>query len=246
MHKVWVVASGKGGTGKSAVAVNLGAALAAEGLRVALVDLNVGLRCLDLCLGLDDRVLFDLMDVLDGKCRLQDALLRHSAYETLWLLPAAQNRSMNEVSVKSLKALCELLSKEFDLVLLDCPPGLEPIPVRAAAVAGRGILVTTTDAASIRDTERLVAEFAARGRAELYLVINRFRSDLAMKNLISTEAEIADAVGIPLLGTVPEDEAVLLANLSCEPVFIRQSAAPAARIFTALARRLPGKDFLRS
>jgi septum site-determining protein MinD len=244
MHNVWLVASGKGGTGKSAVVVNLGAALAAEGLRVALVDLNVGLRCLDLCLGLDDRVLFDLMDVLDGKCRLQDALLRRSANEKLWLLPAAQNRSMNDVSVKSLKALCELLSKEFDLVLLDCPSGLEPIPVRAAAVAGKGIVVTTTDAASIRDTERLVAEFAARGLADLYLVINRFRSDLAMKNIIPGETEIADAVGIPLLGTIPEDEAVLLANLKCEPIFASHGAAPAARIFTALARRLPGKDFL--
>ena len=244
MHKVWVVASGKGGTGKSAVVVNLGTALAAEGLRVVLVDLNVGLRCLDLCLGLDDRVLFDLMDVLDGKCQLQDALLRHAANETLWLLPAAQNRSMNDVSVKSLKSLCELLSKEFDLVLLDCPSGLEPIPIKAAAVAGRGIVITTTDAASIRDTERLVAEFAARGVAELYLLINRFRSDLAMKNVISSETEIADAVGIPLLGTIPEDEAVLLANLHCEPVFASHGAAPATRIFTALARRLPGKDFL--
>jgi len=244
MHKVWVVASGKGGTGKSAVVVNLGTALAAEGLRVVLVDLNVGLRCLDLCLGLDDRVLFDLMDVLDGKCRLQDALLRRAANDTLWLLPAAQNRSMNDVSVKSLRALCELLSKEFDLVLLDCPSGLEPIPMRAAAVAGRGILVTTADAASIRDTERLVAEFAAKGLSELFLVVNRFRSDLAMKKLIPAETEIADAVGIPLLATIPEDEAVLLANLSCESVFARQSEVPAARIFTALARRLPGKDFL--
>lgn len=244
MHKVWVVASGKGGTGKSSVVVNLGTALALEGLRVVLVDLSVGLRCLDLCLGLDDRVLFDLMDVLNGNCRPKDALLRHSAVETLWLLPSAQNRSVYDLNEKSLKALCSVLCEQFDVVLLDCPPGLEPIPVRAAAVAGRGIMVTTTDAAAIRDTDRIVAEFTARGLSENYLLINRFRSDFLLKHLTPSETEIADAVGIPLLGTIPEDEAVAVATLNCEPVLIRQPTSPAARMFTALARRLPGKDFL--
>lgn len=244
MHKVWLVASGKGGTGKSSLVVNLGAALATEGLRVIVVDLCVGLRCLDLCLGLDDRVLFDVVDVLSGNCRFRDAILKHPSFETLYLLPAAQNRSMNEVTEKSLKVLCDLLAAEFDLVILDCPPGLEPIPLRAASVAGRGILVTTTEATSIRDTDRVVAEFMAKGLTDLYLVINRFRSDHFKNGLIPAETEIADSIGIPLLGAIPEDEAVVVATLCCEPVVSRQPSAPAARIFTALARRLPGKDFL--
>ena len=130
------------------------------------------------------------------------------------------------------------------LVLLDCPPGLEPIPLRAAAVAGRGILVTTTEATAIRDTERMMAEFTAKGLTDLYLVINRFCSEHLKNDLIPTETEIADSIGIPLLGTIPEDEAVTLATLCCEPLLIRQPTTPAGRVFTALARRLPGKDFL--
>ena len=244
MNSVWLVASGKGGTGKSSLVVNLGAALAMEGLRVIVVDLSIGLRCLDLCLGLDDRVLFDLMDILTGQCRPRDAILKHSTIDNLYLLPAAQNRSMDEVDEKKLTALCDRLTEAFDLVLLDCPPGLEPIPLRAAGVAGWGMLVTTTEAASIRDTERLVAEFAAKGLTNLYLIINRHNSEHAKANLIPKETEIADSVGIPLLGTIPDDEAVTLSTLRCEPVLLRQAATPAGRIYTALARRLPGKDFL--
>jgi septum site-determining protein MinD len=188
--------------------------------------------------------LFDLIDVLSGNCRPRDAILKHSTIDNLWLLPAAQNRSMDELTEKSLDALCNQLAEQFDLVLLDCPPGLEPIPQRVSTVAGRAILVTTTEATAIRDTERLVAEFTANGLTDLYLVINRYCSEYLNKNLIPTETEIADSIGIPLLGTIPEDEAVTIATLRCEPVLIRQPATPAGRIFTALARRLPGKDFL--
>ena len=244
MNNVWMVASGKGGTGKSSLVVNLGAALAMEGLRVVVVDLSVGLRCLDLCLGLDDQVLFDLIDVLSGNCRPREAILKHSTIETLWLLPAAQNRSMDEITEKSLDALCRQLTEQFDIVLLDCPPGLEPIPQRASAVAGRAILVTTTEATAIRDTERLVTEFTAKGLTDLYLVVNRYCSEHLKSNLIPSETEIADSIGIPLLGTIPEDEAVTLATLRCEPMLIRQPSTPAGRVFIALARRLPGKDFL--
>ena len=121
MEKVWVVASGKGGTGKSTVVANLGAALAAEGRRVLLVDLNVGLRCLDLCLGMDDRVLFDIMDVLEGTCRARDAILPYPGIATLFLLPAAQNRLAADFDGQRMQILCAGLSKEYDLIFLDCP-----------------------------------------------------------------------------------------------------------------------------
>lgn len=244
MGKVWLIASGKGGAGKSSLTVNLGSALAVEGLRVLLVDLSLGLRCLDLCLGLDDRVLFDLMDVMEGSCRPCDAIIKHPRLTSLGLLPAAQNRSVKELDERRLRELCGVLTADYDFILLDCPPGLEPIPVRAAAVAGRGIVVTTTEASSIRDADRAAAEFYARGLTDLYLVVNRFRSDYLAAKLISSEADISESLGLPLLGTIPEDEAVTIATLSNEPVVIRQPAAPAARAYTALARRLPGKDFL--
>lgn len=244
MSKVWLIASGKGGTGKSSLTVNLGSALALEGFRVLLVDLSLGLRCLDLCLGLDDRVLFDLMDVMEGSCRPSDAIIKHPQITSLGLLPAAQNRSMKELDEKRLCQLCAVLAEDHDFILLDCPPGLEPIPIRAAAVAGRGIIVTTTEASSLRDTDRAAAEFYARGLTDIYLVVNRFRSDYLAKKLISSEAEISESLGLPLLGTIPEDEAVTIATLCNEPVVIYQPAAPAAKVYTALAGRLPGRDFL--
>jgi septum site-determining protein MinD len=243
MGQIWLVASGKGGTGKSSLVVNVGSALAVEGFRVLLVDLSLGLRCLDLCLGMDDRVLFDLMDVMEGSCRPSDAILRYPKLESLWLLPAAQNRSMKELDEKRLRSLCVCLSADYDYILLDCPPGLEPIPVCAASVAGRGILVTTTEAAAIRDTDRAVAEFSAQGLTDVCLVINRFRSDYLTHKIIPSGAEISDSLGLPLLGTVPEDEAVSLSTLSNEPVVLRQPAAPSAKAYSAMARRLTGKDF---
>ena len=244
MEKVWVVASGKGGTGKSTVVANLGAALAAEGRRVLLVDLNVGLRCLDLCLGMDDRVLFDIMDVLEGTCRARDAILPYPGIASLFLLPAAQNRLAADFDGQRMQILCAGLSKEYDLIFLDCPPGLEPIPSCAAMVADRGLVVTTPDPAAIRDADRMATEFSAAGVKELYLVVNRFRTDFLQKQLISSASGIAEALGVTLLGTVPEDEAIGEATMCGVPVVIRQSDSPAARIFAAMARRMPGKELL--
>lgn len=244
MENVWVVASGKGGTGKSTLVVNLGAALAAEGRRVLLVDLNVGLRCLDLCLGMDDRVLFHLMDVLEGTCRIRDAILTHPTVDSLFLMPAAQNQLTENFDGQRLKTLCDNLSPQFDLIILDCPPGLDPIASRAALAAFRGLVVTTPDHAAIRDADRMAAAFSAAGVMETYLVVNRFRTDFLQKKIISSAQDIAGSLGLPLLGTIPEDEAVGVSTMCGVPVVIHQADSPAARIFSAIARRLPGKELL--
>ena len=244
MKKVWIIASGKGGTGKTSFVVNVGTSLAKQGLRVLLIDLNIGMRCLDLCLGLDDRVLFDLMDVMDGSCQPQDAILRHPSIETLFLLPAAQNRSVADLDEKRLKDICVLLQKEFDLIFLDCPAGLEPIPFRAAAAASSGVVVITPDPAAIRDADRIVSEFSAQGLYDLYLVINRVRGEWIQSGIVSAEAEIAESVGVTLLGAVPEDEAMAVSTLQCSPVVLCKPESPSARAFSAIARRWPGKDLL--
>jgi septum site-determining protein MinD len=195
MKKVWVVASGKGGTGKSTLTANLGAALATAGHKTLLIDLDVGLRCLDLCLGLDDRVLFDGMDVLEGNCRPLDAILAYPTLPSLFLLPTAQNRRPKDFDAQRLETVCARLAEEYDVILLDCPPGLEPIPARAAKSAFRGLIVATPEPAAIRDADRVAAEFAAAGVAESYLVLNRFRPEYESKGLAQPPTEIAVSLG---------------------------------------------------
>lgn len=242
MDKVWLIASGKGGTGKSTSAVNWGTLMAAGGRRVLLVDLNIGLRCLDLCLGMDDRVLFDLMDVLDGFCPSRDAILPHPVIKSLFLLPAAQNRSQEELKGRRLQTLCNSLESEYDLIILDCPPGLGPIPVQAALAAGRGMIVTTPDPSAIRDADRMAAELSSAGLTELYLVVNRIRSEFLKNEQISTPREIAESLGLPLWGSIPEDAALSSSTLCASPVVIMEPESPSAKAFKAMVRGLPGKE----
>ena len=241
MEKVWLIASGKGGTGKSALAVNLAAALAAAGRRVLLVDLSIGLRSLDLCLGLADRVLFDVMDVMGGFCRPSEAILRHPAIAGLSLLPAAQTRSCAELDGGRLLALCGLLADDYDLILLDCPPGLEPLLGQAARAAGQAILVATQEPAALRDADRAAAELALHGVTGVYLVINRFRAEPASKLQQPKAAELAEVVGLPLLGVIPEDPIVFQATLTGDVACRLQPDSPAAVAFLTIARRIPGR-----
>ena len=242
MDKVWLIASGKGGTGKSSLAVNLGAALAASGRRILLIDLAIGLRCLDLCLGVEDRVLFDVMDVMEGACRPNDAILKHPSIPSLFLLPAAQNRRAGELDGSRLRALCSAMYLDYDLIMLDCPPGIEPILPRAALSAGQGIIVVTPEPSALRDADRVAAELIAAGLTGLYLVVNRLRPEPMQKSQLSKAQEISDSVGLPLLGIIPDDQAVTSATLLGETVFCRQPDSASAAAFTAIARRIPGKD----
>ena len=242
MEKVWLIASGKGGTGKSSLAVNLGIALASAGRRVLLVDLSIGLRCLDLFLGVEDRVLFDVMDVLDGTCRPCDAILKQPEIPLLSLLPAAQNRSAEELDGKRLRELCGILASEYDLIILDCPPGLEPVLPKAALAAGQGIIVVTSDPVSLRDADRVAAELVANGINGLYLVINRFRADFLQQQLIPKAQEMAESIGLPLLGIIPEDVAASAATMCGKPVVIKKPDSPSAGAYAVIARRIPGKD----
>lgn len=242
MDKVWLIASGKGGTGKSTLTVNLGTALAATGRRILLVDLAIGLRCLDLCLGLADRVLFDIMDVLDGNCRPRDAILKHPNVPGLFLLPASQTRRSVDLDGTRLRSLCAMLSSDYDLILMDCPPGVEPVLGQAARAAGQSILVATQDPAALRDTDRVAVELSAEGLTRVYLVLNRFRIETVQKMQMPKAAELAEMVGIPLLGSVPEDSAVSNATLLGEIACAKFPDAPASVAYHTMARRIPWKD----
>ena len=183
-----------------------------------------------------------MLDVLDGFCLPADAVLAHPGISSLFLLPAAQNRSPAELDGFRLQTLCKALSAEYDLIILDCPPGLTPIPLQAARTASLGIVVTTPDPAAIRDADRMAAELSCAGVLELYLVVNRFRSEFRQKNQITSAIEIAESIGLPLIGIIPEDTALALATLCAEPVVIREPESPSAKAFKAMARGLPGKE----
>lgn len=240
--QIWLIASGKGGTGKSTLAVNLGAALAEEGRKVLLLDLNLGLRCLDLLLGVEDRVLYDLMDVLEGLCRPGEATIKCPTVPNLDLIPAAQNRKQEEFAGNHLRLCCEGLRDEYDYIFLDCPPGFGPASMQAASVADCGLLVSSADAVSIRDTDRAVAEFSMVGLNQMFLAINRFRSDWIKSGFISAANEIAEMIGMPLMLALPESEEVLLASLLQKPVILDSPNGDAARLFRKWAGDFPGKE----
>ena len=238
MDKVWLIASGKGGTGKSSLVANMGAALASAGRKVLLVDLSVGLRCLDLYLGLEDRVLFDVMDVLEGTCSPRDATLTHPGLPMLSLLPAAQSRRASEIDGRRLRELCGILADDYELILLDCPPGIEPVLPQAALAAGQAVIIVTPEPVSLRDADRVAAELVSSGVTGLYLVVNRFRSD-SPKQPGTKAQEMAESLGLPLLGTIPEDSAASAATLCGTPVFIGQPDSPSAGAYAVIARRIP-------
>lgn len=241
VEKVWLFASGKGGTGKSTLAVNLAASLALDGKRVLLQDLNLGLRCLDLLLGVEDRVLFDLMDVLEGVCRPVDAVIKCPSIPGLELLPAAQNKMPEELDGKNLQALCEWSRTEYDFVFLDCLPGISPVALKAAAIVDFGMMVTTADAVSLRDTDRLITELAFQGLNRMGLALNRFRPDYVKQRLSPAEPEMAEMLGLPLQFTLPESEDLLLSSFLQLPVVVHRANSEAARLFRKWANEIAGK-----
>lgn len=166
MSQVIVVTSGKGGVGKTTSAANIGTGLARLGYKVVLIDTDIGLRNLDVVMGLENRIVYNLVDVVEGNCRIRQALIRDRRYSTLYLMPSAQTRDKTAVSPQQMKKLVEELRDEFDFVLLDCPAGIEQGFQNAVAAADRAIVVTTPEVSAIRDADRVIGLLTARGYAE--------------------------------------------------------------------------------
>ncbi len=209
MGEVVVITSGKGGVGKTTTTANLGAALAMEGKSVVVVDGDIGLRNLDVALGLENKIVYDLVDVIEKRCRLRQAVLRHPEIEGLFLLPASQTRNKESVSKEDMKMLCRALEEQYDYVLIDCPAGVGRGFENAAAGASRALVVTVPEPAAVRDADRVVAELEKEGIRDRRLVVARMRSHLAEKGAILRTEEIIEWLAIELMGVIPEDEAVL-------------------------------------
>ena len=210
MSECIVITSGKGGVGKTTTTANLGVALALQGAKVAVVDADIGLRNLDVILGLENRIVYDLVHVIEGECRLKQALIRDKRAEGLFLLPAAQTRDKNAVTPAQMRELIQDLKEDFDYVLVDCPAGIEQGFKNAVTGADRAIIVTTPEVSAIRDADRIIGMVEAAELPEPQLIINRYRSKMVARGDMMNKEDILEILAIPLLGMVPDHEDVII------------------------------------
>jgi len=239
--RVITITSGKGGVGKTTTTANLGVALAKLGKRVVVVDTDIGLRNLDVIMGLQNRIVYDVVDLVEGRCRVRQALIRDRHEDELYLLPAAQSRDKTAVSPQDMERIMEQLRGECDFILVDSPAGIELGFRNAVAPADEFILVTTPDPASVQDVDRVLGILESEGQERLHLVINRLRPDLVRRNKMMSPEDILRALVVPLLGIVPEAEEILVANANGNPV-AHGDGQMASKAYTNMARRLLGQD----
>lgn len=241
MGRVIVVTSGKGGVGKTTTTANLGTALALMGKRVCLVDADIGLRNLDVVLGLENRIVYDLVEVVEGHARLRNALIKDKRIDTLALLPAAQTREKDAVTPEQMQELTAELRQEFDYILVDSPAGIEHGFRNAVAGADEGIVVTSPEVAAVRDADRIIGMLEAHELGSPRLVVNRVRPDMVRRGDMMDIDDIIEILAIELLGVVPDDEQIIVATNRGEPV-VFQGRTAAAQAYRNIARRLEGEE----
>jgi len=239
--RVLTITSGKGGVGKTTTTANLGTALAMQGKKVAVVDSDIGLRNLDAVLGLENRIVYDLVDVVEGQCRLRQALIKDKRLPDLYLLPAAQTRDKNAINSIQMEQLCQQLRQEFDFVLIDSPAGIEQGFRNAIVGADEIIIVANPEMASVRDADRIIGLVEAAGKAEPRLVINRLRPEMVKRGDMMDVADVLEVLGINLLGIVPEDETIIVSINRGEPI-VYEKRSRAGRAFINAAHRIIGEE----
>ncbi len=241
MGEVIVVTSGKGGVGKTTTTANIGTGLALLGKKVILVDTDIGLRNLDVVMGLENRIVYDIVDVVEGKCKLKQALIRDKRYEGLSLLPAAQTRDKNAVNTEQMVALCEELKKISDYCIIDCPAGIEQGFKNAIAGANRAIVVTTPEVSAVRDADRIIGLLEANGLSDCKLLVNRIRPEMVKSGDMMNVDDIMDILGIGLIGVVPDDQNIIVYTNRGEPV-VTASAAKSGQAYQNIAKRITGEQ----
>jgi septum site-determining protein MinD len=249
MAKVLVVTSGKGGVGKTTTTAALGAALAQGGQSVVVVDFDVGLRNLDLVMGAERRVVFDLINVVQGVARLPQALIRDKRIETLWLLPASQTRDKDALTEEGVGRVIAELREKFDWVICDSPAGIERGATLAMRFADVAVIVTNPEVSSVRDSDRMIGlldaktEKAEKGqRIEKHILITRYDAARAARGEMLNISDVLEILSTPLIGIIPESEEVLRASNLGSPITLSNAASAPARAYQSAARRLKGED----
>lgn len=241
MGEAIVITSGKGGVGKTTTTANIGTALAAMGKKVVVVDGDTGLRNLDVLMGLENRIVFTLLDVLEEKCRLKQALIKDKRFNNLFMLPTAQTRDKNDVdSDKMLKAVNEL-KEEFDYVIIDCPAGIEQGFENAVVGADRAIVVVNPELTSVRDADRVIGKLDSKGLERHELVINRLNHEMVKRGDMLDINDILDSLAIKLIGVVPDDRSVTVSTNKGEPIVLDEKAF-SGQAFKNIAKRIVGEE----
>lgn len=241
MGEVIVITSGKGGVGKTTTTANLGTALARRGQRVVLIDGDIGLRNLDVALGLENRIVYDLVDVAEGHCRLRQALIRDKRHEGLFLLPAAQTRDKDALNPDQMRDICLRLKEDYDYILIDSPAGIEQGFRNAVAGADQAIVVTTPEVAAVRDADRIIGLLEATELPDPRLIVNRLRPKMVSQGDMMDVDDIVEILAIELLGVVPEDEMIVVSTNRGEPA-VEMDISRAGRAYRNIAGRIMGED----
>lgn len=244
--RVIVITSGKGGVGKTTTSANIGTALAKAGQKVVLIDTDIGLRNLDLLLGLENRIVYTIVDVVEERCKLKQALVKDKKNPNLCLLAAAQTRDKSAVNQDQLKMICEKLKKDNDFIIVDCPAGIEQGFQNAIAGATEAIIVTTPEMSAVRDADRIIGLLEAKEEIESYkLLLNRVRPNLVKSNDMMSVDDVVDILSCNLIGIIPEDTGVITSTNKGEPI-VNDENSLAGQAYQNVAKRIMGEeiDFL--
>ena len=240
MSEVIVITSGKGGVGKTTTTANIGTGLAKLDKKVVMIDTDIGLRNLDVVMGLENRIVYNLVDVVEGTCRLKQALIKDKRYSNLFLLPSAQTRDKSSVSPEQMKKLVDELRAEFDYVLLDCPAGIEQGFKNAIAGADRALVVTTPEVSAIRDADRIIGLLEANEMKNTHLIVNRIRMDMVKRGDMMSMDDVVEILAIDIIGAVPDDENIVVATNQGEPLVGNDTLAGQA--YMNICKRITGEE----
>ena len=240
MGEVFVVTSGKGGVGKTTTTANIGTGLAAQGKKVVLMDTDIGLRNLDVVMGLENRIVYDIVDVAHENCKLKQALIKDKRFENLYLLPAAQTKDKNAVTEEQMRQMCQTLKEEFDYVVIDCPAGIEQGFKNAIAGADWAIVVTNPEVSAVRDADRIIGLLEANGLGDPKLIVNRVRPNMVKQGDMMDVNDMLEILAVKLLGVVPDDDSIVISTNRGEPAVLDQNSQ-AGQAYRNIVQRIMGQ-----